>query len=55
MGLFSFLFKKKENKKSPAPKKVPEKKQHFQWLDGKKKELTLDEVTEIEEFLEDDF
>lgn len=48
------LFKIKKNK-TPAPKQEQKKKEPFQWLSGKKKELTLDEITEIEEFLEDDF
>ncbi len=48
------LFKNKK-KKTPAPKQESNEKEPFQWLSGKKKELTIEEVTEIEEFLEDDF
>lgn len=51
MGLFSFLFKNREQKSN----KNSEKDQNFQWLDGQKKRPSLKEVTEIEEFFEDDF
>ena len=46
MGLFT-------KKKKVVPKKK-ETQPEFPWLNGKKKTLTLEEVTDIEELLEDD-
>ena len=49
MCLLKFL--KPTNKKT---NKKDNNKKHFQWLDGEKDDLTVDEAIEIEEMLEDD-
>lgn len=40
-------------KKTKKTKPQKETKTEFPWLNGKKKTLTLEEVTDIEELLED--
>ncbi len=45
------LLKKIFGNKKGTPQ--PEKKDDFPWLNGKKKTLDIDEITNIEEFLED--
>ncbi len=49
MGLLKKIF----GKSKPEQKKNEPNKNEFPWLNGNKKTLTLDEVTDIEELLED--
>ena len=60
MKLFKKNKKEEQRVKQPTTKQpiTPDKKKKeddlFGWLSGKKKELTVEEVTDIEELLEDD-
>lgn len=45
------LLKKIFGNEKGAP--LPQKKDYFPWLNEKKKTLNIDEITNIEEFLED--